>query len=148
MSIDVLTLAVSALVSAVIQGGVGALIWFAVRRNVELVDRLRDRIETIESDKIVALSREVKSNSQSEIEGRRRLHEEIVFVRTHFVHSKTCEKMMGGVARGMEKFAAAASDLSGIQKATEINTREIGRVAERIAGLSTDLARMEGRTPR
>jgi hypothetical protein len=148
MSIDVLTLAVSALVSAVIQGGVGALIWFAVRRNVELVDRLRDRIETIESDKIAALSREVKSNSQSEIDGRRRLHEEITFVRTHFVHSKTCEKMMGNVARGMEKFAAAASDLGGIQKATEINTREIGRVAERIAGLSTDLARMEGRNPR
>lgn len=145
MPVDAMTLAVSAMVTALIQGGVGTLIWLAVRRNVETVDRLKNRIETIEGEKLMALARRQELAETENKDGRRRLHEEITWVRTHFVHAKSCEKMMGDVARGMEGFVSATRDLGRIQAATEQNTSQINGVAERIAGLATDLARMEGR---
>lgn len=148
MGVDMVTLAVAAMVSAVIQGSVGTLIWLAVRRNVETVDRLREKINEFESKRLAAVEQSVKSLAATESDGRRRIHEEITWVRTHFVHSKTCEKMMGDVARGMENFASATHDLAKIQTATEANTREINRVAERIAALAEDQARMQGRHER
>lgn len=145
MPVDVVTLVLAAVVSALIQGVVGTLIWLAVRRNVEMVDRLQERLNDFEAKRLGAVENSVKILAETEGEGRRRIHEEITWVRTHFVHSNTCAKMMGEVARGMENFASATHDLARIQAATEMNTREIGRVTERIAGVAEDQARMEGR---
>lgn len=143
MPVDVVSVAVSTAISAAVQGLVGMLIWLGIRRNIEKVDRLERDVKSLETEKIDRLESDLEKHEaetnrrfEADTQSRRKIHEELTFVRTHFVHVETCKYQH-------EKFEGAVQDLARVQERTEATTRLLEKLNERITGMVQDIARVE-----
>lgn len=143
MSVDLVTLAMSTAVSAAVQGLVGLLIYVAIRRNLEKVDRLEETVKELEDQKIARINADIREHKaeddkrfEAAAKSRLGLHEDVEDIRTHFVHVKTCQKQH-------ETFTAAVTDLARVQERTETTTRMLDNLNQRITGIIQDLAKVE-----
>jgi len=133
------------LVGAVVQCGVGSLFYLAVQRNMEKVDRLQQQLEKIEHDRIEKLESDMAGHEKEAGDKRKKIYEEIVNIRTHFVHVKTCEKLHQALVNQFEKFSGAVIDLAKVQEKTAQLAARLEQIAEQTVALGQDLAKMEGR---
>lgn len=133
---------------AVIQGLVGLLFYLAVQRNLEKVDRLKEQLQTLERERIDKLEKDMDSGFKGDAEKRKKIYEELMDIRTHFVHVKTCEHMHETMRAQFEKFGASVIDLAKVQEKTEATARSIEKISEQVIALGQDLSRMEGKHER
>jgi hypothetical protein len=138
-------------VGAVVQGLIGLLFYLAVQRNMEKVDRLQERVSTMEKEKLAAmatatekLEEKMEAGFKEESAKRKGLHEDIEFVRTHFVHVKACERMHTVMAAQFEKFSGAVIDLAKVQEKTEQTAKRMEQISEQVISLGQDISKMEG----
>jgi hypothetical protein len=143
MSVDLLTMAAGIGVSALIQALVGFAVWLLIRRNIEKVDRLEQAVNDLENDKVQRIADDLEKHAaednrrfEGESISRKKIHEDITEIKTHFVHVKTCQKQH-------ETFTVAVTDLAKVQERTENVTKMLDALNGRMVGMVQDIAAVQ-----
>lgn len=138
-------------VSAIVQGSIGLLFYLAVQRNMQKVDRLQERLNNMEQKKLAdieenarRLETRIDDRERDAAGKRKKIYEEMVDIRTHFVHVKACEKMHTRMAEQFERFSGSVIDLAKIQDRMEVLTKQLDHLGEQVVALGRDLSHMEG----
>jgi len=142
----------SLLVGALIQGAIGLLFYLAVKRNLEKVDRLEEKLGIMERDHISKIEADAKEHA-NKIEGkftadaakRKALYERLEDMRGEFVQVTNCTKIHEQWAAQFERFSGAVLDLARVQAETKLTAEQLKLVSERVIALGNDVSKMEGK---
>lgn len=143
MMVDLVNVAVTTGIGAMIQGLVGLLIWFTIRRNIEKVDRLENKLSTLEERRVNGIEKRFEGHCEHDANARKKIYEDLTFIRTRFVHVESCAKIHAQASAQLDRFQSAVTDLARVQEATEINAKTLERLGERLISVSNDVARVE-----
>lgn len=135
---------ISVIVSAVIQCAIGLLFWFAVRRNVEMLDQLKDRVRTLEEKRITGLENAFEEHVRANADAREKLFNELRHIDSTFITREQCKELHRASLGQFEKFQSAVLDLAKIEEKTRATAAFVEEVNERVIAAMQDIARMEG----
>lgn len=147
----VLGAVVNGLVSLIIGGIIGeALRRWMNKRDLEVQELNRD-VKVLREEKFKALADALGAHEKCDItrfdhaaNARKKIYEEITYLRTHFVHVEACAKIHQQTMEDKERFIAAVGDLRAVQKSVEILTTRLEGINEQQIAIIRDLGRVEG----
>lgn len=131
-------------VSGVIQTGIGVMFWFAIQRTVEKVDKLTEQVADLKDRRVTAMEAAHKEHAEKDASARKGLYERVATIERTYVEGTACRVMMAEIKDGMTEYRAAVLDLAKVQADVQHAARFVAEVNERVIGVVTDVARIQG----
>lgn len=131
-------------VSAAIQGLVGLVIWAAVRRNLERVDRLEGEIGELKDRRIGGLEQAFRDHEELNRVAREELFKELRGIHTGFVNKADCFAMHREMTKQFDRFSSAVIDLARVQERNEQLAGFIEEVNNRVISTMQDVSKIQG----
>jgi chromosome segregation ATPase len=138
-------------VTALIQMGIGTLFYFAVRRNLDKVDRLEEKLEDLERERIDAMEATQRDcrlrcerEREHEAQSRKELHRDLSEVRRTYVTVAALNEALHEIKSAQQDFRGAVLDLAAIKNEIGNVAAFVSEVNQRGIALLADVARIEG----
>lgn len=128
-------------VGAAIQGAVGLVFYFAVRRNMDRVDKLEGELQSLKDHRISSIESQVAAVRKDN----KTIEEEVVWVKTHFVHVKTCQDAHKSLKEAIDRFLAATMDLARHDERLDVLTKSLESFQVQLLSMKQDFDRFYGR---
>lgn len=134
-------------IGAVIGALAGWLVWMVMRRPTERLDRAEAQIMDLRDKQVAGLEnrlddhvRHTAEMFEKNAEARKAIYEELTWVKTHFVHVKTCGDAHAQMREHLNQVTAMASRMEAIAQRTSDAMQRGERLLEQIIAIRADLA--------
>jgi nitrogenase molybdenum-iron protein alpha/beta subunit len=138
MGVDYGTLAIG----AVIQGGIGVLIWVGIQRTVERLDKLQSEVAILKDQRVSRIEEAISRGDNQHKEFYERLED----LKSSAVSLTLCRQNHQELAHGQQEFRSAVITLARVQTELQATSKFVHEVNERVLAAREDLAKLEERS--
>ena len=147
-------------VASLVSGVVSTVVWMAIRRPIDQMcqraQALEQEVRTLRDEKFVGLRDALAAHSADNLaefakgaDRRKDIYARLDVIGRDMVTRQDCakshERMSSDLAGQMERFVGAVTDLARLQARGEDLAAQLRSLAEQVAALNQDVARMHGR---
>lgn len=134
-----------------VNGLIGLLFYFGSRRPTEKVDKLETRVKELENNRIARIEKDLAKDRDHNAEmfeksalARKSIYEEIGWIKTHFVHAKTCQDAHKSLKEAIDRFLSATMDLARHDERLDVLTKSLELFHEQLMAVKQDFDRFYG----